>query len=241
MKGKSMKRIGVLLIALMAFGGLTLALQSPDLQQKAAAAKEAAAKNQQALRSYSWTTKTEISVKGEVKNTKIESCQYGPDGKVQKTELGEPQEQQPQQKPRGRRGRRKAKIVAKKAGEMKEEMENAAKLVSGYVPPAAEKIQAAIAANKVSMVPGAGTAAIRFADYVKAGDSLTLTLDAQSKSMQQITVDTYLDEPDDKVTLEVSFQSLPDGTNYASSTVLTIPKDEIEVRIENSNYQKVGS
>ncbi len=91
-----------------------------DAQQKAAAAKEAAAKNQQALRSYAWTTTTKLSLKGEVKNTKIESCQYGPDGKVQKTELSEPPP--PPEKKRGLKG----KIVAKKTGGMKKELEDSA-------------------------------------------------------------------------------------------------------------------
>jgi hypothetical protein len=234
-----MKRIGLTWVALIAFGALALALQNPELQQKAQAAKEAAARNQQALRSYSWITKTELSLKGEVKNTKVESCQYGPDGKVQKTELSEPPDQQPQEKKRGRRGRRKEKIVAKKTGEMKEELQASAALVQSYIPPSAEKLQAAIAAGKVTISPGAGAEAVRFADYEKAGDSLTLTLDSQSKSMRQIAVDTWLDKPENKVTLEVSFQSLPDGTNYAGETVLRIPNDSIEVRIENSNYQKV--
>ena len=229
-----MKRIGLLwIVLLIAFGGVALALQNPDLQQKAAAAKEAAAKNQQALRAYSWITKTELSLKGEVKNTKIESCKYGPDGKVQKTELSEPPP--PQEKKRGLKG----KVIAKKTGEMQEELKASAALVHSYVPPAPEKIQAVMAAGKVTVSPGAGAAAIRFADYEKAGDSLTLTLDSESKSIRQIAVDTWLDKPETKVTLAVSFQSLPDGTNYAAETVLSIPGDNIEVRIENSNYQKV--
>jgi hypothetical protein len=219
---------------LLLFGGLALAAQSPDLQQKAAAAKEAAARNQQALRSYSWIAKTELSLKGEVKNTKIESCQYGPDGKVHKTELSEPPA--PKEKKRGLKG----KVIAKKTGEMKKELEDSAALVHSYIPPAAEKIQAAIAAGKVTITPGGGAAAVRFADYQKAGDSLTLTLDSESKSIRQIAVDTWLDKPDEKVTLAVSFQSLPDGTNYAAETKLSIPGDKIEVRIENSNYQKLA-
>ena len=60
------------------------------LQQKLAAAKQAAALNQKALRSYSWVEKTELSLKGEVKNTKVDMCRYGPDGKVQKTPVVEP-------------------------------------------------------------------------------------------------------------------------------------------------------
>jgi hypothetical protein len=227
-----MKRIGLSCIAVLVFSGLALSLQSPELQQKAAAAKEAAARNQQALHSYSWITKTELSLKGEVKNTKIESCKYGPDGKVQKTELTEPPEQHKQ---RGLKGR----VIAKKTGEMKEELEASAALVQQYVPPSAEKIQAVIAAGKLSIVPGGATSAIRFADYEKAGDGLTLTLDSASKSMRQISVDTWLEKPERKVTLAVSFQSLPDGTSYAASTVLSIPGDHLEVRIENSNYQKL--
>ncbi len=205
-----------------------------DVQQKAAAAKEAAARNQQALRSYSWITKTELSLKGDVKNTKIESCQYGPDGKVHKTELSEPPA--PQEKKRGLKG----KIIAKKTGEMKKELEDSAALAHSYIPPAAEKIQAAIAASKVTITPGPGAAAVRIADYEKAGDALTLTMDSESKSIRQIAVETWLDKPDKKVTLAVTFQSLPDGTNYASETVLSIPGDKIEVRIENSNYQKLA-
>jgi hypothetical protein len=218
----------------MLTGGLALAAQNPELQQKAAAAKEAAARNQQALRTYSWITKTELSFKGEVKNTKIESCQYGPDGQVHKTELSDPPA--PQEKKRGLRG----KIVAKKTGEMKKELENSAALAHSYIPPTGEKIQAAIAAGKLSISPGAGTAAIKFSDYVKPGDSLTLTMDSASKSIQKIAIDTYLDTPEKKVTLNVGFQSLPDGTNYAAETILSIPKDHIEVRIDNTNYQKVA-
>ena len=209
-----------------------------DVQQKAAAAKEAAARNREALRAYSWISTTELSLKGEVKNTKIESCRYGPDGKVQKTELSEPP---PAAEPKrgGRGGRVKEKIVAKKTGEMKEELQAAAALVQSYIPPDPAKIQAVIAAGKVTVTPG-DTTAIRFADYEKEGDSLTLTLDSESKSMRQIAVDTWLEKPEQKVTLAVSFESLPEGTSYAAETVLTIPADEIEVRIENSDYQKIA-
>ena len=99
-----------------------------DLQQKLAAAKEAAARNQQALRSYSWIEKTELLLKGEVKNTKVDSCRYGPDGTVQKTAVVEPP---PPEKKRGLKG----KIVAKKTGEMKEELESAVALVQQYCRP----------------------------------------------------------------------------------------------------------
>ncbi len=39
--------------------------------------------------------------------------------------------------------------------------------------------------------------------------------------------------------MTVNFHSLPDGTHYAAETVLSIPGDKIEVRIENSDYKKL--
>jgi hypothetical protein len=205
-----------------------------DLPQKVAAAKEAAAQNQQALRSYSWVEKTEVSLKGEVKSTTVNSCRYGPDGKVQKTRMSEPPP--PQQKKRGLKG----KVIEKKTGEMKEDMQAAVALVHQYVPPQPEKIQAAMAAGRITAVPGAATTALRIADYAKAGDSLVLTLDSASKGLKGIDVDTWKESPSDKVTLSVQMQSLPDGTSTAGTVVLAIPSSQLQVRITNSNYQKLA-
>ncbi len=49
-----------------------------------------------------------------------------------------------------------------------------------------------------------------------------------------------MDQPSDKVALKVQMQSLPDGTDYAGNIVLSIPSSNIEVRITNSNYQKLA-
>jgi hypothetical protein len=214
------------------------------MQEKVAAAKQAAAQNQQALRAYSWVEKTEIAVKGEVKNTKLQSCRYGPDGKVQKTLLSEPAPAKEESKARGPKGRAKAgmkeKVVEKKTGEMKEDMEAAVALVHQYVPPDPGKIQAAQAAGKITITPGAAGTALKIADYAKAGDSMVLGLDAAGKGLAQLSVDTWKDSPSDKVTLNVRMESLPDGLSHPAAIVLAVPSSKIEVRITNSNYQKLA-
>lgn len=235
-----MKRIALSVLASFVLAGVAVAAQNQELQQKAAAAKQAAARNQQALKSYSWIEKTELSLKGEVKNTKIESCQYGPDGKVQKTELSEPPPPQENESRGGRRHRVKEKIVAKKTGEMKEELQSAAALAHSYVPPDPQKIQAVIAAGNVTLTPSPGTSTLRFADYEKSGDSLTLVLDSEAKALNHVTVASWLDKPENTVTLDVSFQSMPEGVSYASETLLKIPGSNIEVTITNSNYEKIA-
>jgi hypothetical protein len=208
--------------------------ESQDLQQKLAAAKQSAAQNQQALRSYGWIEKVELSLKGEVKNTAINSCRYGADGKVQKTPVVEPP---PPEKKRGLRG----KVIAKKTGEMKAELEAAAALVHQYVPPDPGKMQVVVNAGTASLAQaGPGVVALKFAGYEKSSDSLTLTFESAVKQLRQIDVSTYLEAPGSPVTLRVGMQSLPDGTSYPGSVVLGMPASQIEVRITNSNYQKLA-
>jgi hypothetical protein len=224
--------VGIALAALAFAAGPSARAQ--DLQQKLAAAKESAARNQQALRSYSWLEKTALSLKGEVKSEKVDMCRYGPDGKVQKTPVVEPP---PSQKKRGLRG----KMVAKKTGEMKEELEAAVALVHQYLPPAPDLMQVVMNAGTASIAQaGPGRAALRFPGYVKQGDALTLTFDSSIKALRQIDVTTWLDEPENAVTFRINLQSLPDGTSHPATVVLRIPKQQIDVTITKSNYQKLA-
>ena len=204
------------------------------MQQKLAAAKQGAAANQKALRSSSWVEKTELSLKGEVKNTKVDMCRYGPDGKVQKTPVVEPP---PPEKQRGMKG----KVIAKKTEEMKGELEAAVALVQQYLPPSPDMMQVVMNAGTASLSQaGPGRVTLKFPGYAKANDALMLTFDSNVKAMQQIDVQTWLDAPDNAVTLKVTMNALPDGVSYPGSVLLGIPKSKVEVRITKSNYQKLA-
>jgi hypothetical protein len=205
------------------------------LQQKVAALRESVAQNQAALRQYSWIQKTQLSLKGEVKSTKIESCRYGPDGKVQKTQLSDPVEQK---KKRGLRG----KIVEKKTDEMKDYMERTISLIERYVPPSPDKLKVVVTAGNASLSQaGPDAIQLQFRNYVKSGDAVTFTVDKVAKTIRQLSVNTYLGEQDkDAISLTVNFQTLPDGTNYAAGKVLNVAAKQIVVNIEDSNYKKLA-
>src|SRR5689334_2964098 len=87
--------------------------QNSGLQDKLAAVKQSVTENQQKLHQYQWIETTQLTLKGDQKPPKQDSCRYGPDGQVQKTPLGPPPEQ-----PSGRRF--KEKMIEKKQAEMKE-------------------------------------------------------------------------------------------------------------------------
>lgn len=228
------QRIGYVLAGLVLVGVAWRPIGAQDLQQKLEAAKQAAAANQKALRSYTWLEKTELSLKGEVKATKVDSCAYGPDGKVKKTPVVEPP---PPQQGRGLKGR----VVAKKTDEMKDELEATAALIQQYVPPDPGLMQVVMNAGTASIAQaGPDAVALKFPGYVKKDDALTLTFEKAIKTLRQIDVATWLDEPKNKVTLRVVMQALPDGTSYSSTIVLSIPSSKIEVRVAKSNYQKLA-
>jgi hypothetical protein len=219
--------------------------QQPETakQEKIAALKQSLAKNQAALKQYTWTETTQISLKGEVKKQEQKQCQYGPDGKVQKTPMagGSPGQEQQQQGGGGRReGRMKKHVVEKKVGEMKDYMQRVAALVHEYVPPDPQKIQAAHAAGNVTVTPAQPVSTITIKDYLKQGDSVTLGFDTAAKQLATYNVASYLDNPkDDAVKLAVNFARLPDGTNYAQQTVLDATGKQIQVKVTNSDYKKL--
>ena len=66
------------------------------------------------------------------------------------------------------------------------------------------------------------------------------TFDSTVKSLRQIAVDTWLDEPENAVTLKVTMQPMPEGISYPGTIVFALVKRQLEVRITKSNYQKIA-
>jgi hypothetical protein len=224
---------------LMIIGAITLAItvpaisQNSEVQEKLAAVKQATAENKQKLRQYQWIETTQLTLKGDAKPPTKNSCQYGPDGKVQKTLIGPP----PQQ-PSG--GRAKQKIIENKKEEMKDYMQDVKAVLAMYVPPDPQKMQAAFEAKKVSLNPAGGAVNLVFTDYAQPGDKMTLTFDTATKKITGLNINTYMGKEKDVVTLQVQMGSLPDGTNYEQQTVLNATAKQLVVTTTNSNYQKIG-
>lgn len=206
--------------------------QNGDMQQKLAEVKQAAALNQQALRQYQWTETTQLTLKGDAKPASQKLCQYGPDGQVQKTPIGPPPEQ-----PSG--GRLKQRVIAKKKGEMLDYMDDVKSVLAMYVPPDPQRMQAAFTAGKVSLNPAGGMLNVIFADYAQPGDRMTLTFDSSSKKIVSLSVNTYMGQAKDAVTLQVQMATLPDGPNYAQQTVLNATAKELVVTTTNSGYRRM--
>lgn len=209
-----------------------------ELQQRLAEIKQSSAANQQKLHQYQWTETTDVTLKGEPKPPKQSLARYGPDGKVQKTPIGAPQQQQ--QQAGGRGGRVKQKIIEKKKEEFKDYTDQVKTLLALYVPPDPQHMQQAFQSGKASLNKGSGTADIVFHDYALPGDQMTLSFDTAAKKISTINVKTYMDDPKDAVTLAVQFASLPDGTHYVQKTDLNATAKQLQVTTISSNFQPLA-
>ncbi len=205
-----------------------------DMQARMMELKESMAKNKAALATYTWKETTTISLKGEVKKVQHYQVREGSDGKPQKTSLDPAQA--PQQ-PQG--GRLKQRVVAKKKEEFEDYAEKMKTTAGMYVPPDKDLIQAAYQKGNVAFAPDGGNVKITFTNYVKPGDSMTILFDKAKKQISSISIKTYMDDPSDGLTLNVTFDSLPDGTSHVSSTTVDGQSKELVVASVNGDYQKL--
>jgi len=207
--------------------------QETALQEKLAFVKQAMAQNTQQLHQYQWIETTQLTLNGDQKPSTQDSCQYGPNGQVQKTPIGPP----PQQ-PSG--GRLKQRIIAHEKEEMQQYMGEVKSLLAMYVPPDPQKMEQAHQAGNVSLNPVGSNLNLIFANYAQPGDQMTLTFDTTARKIVSLNINTYMGETKDAVTLQVQMASLPDGTNYAQQTVLNATAKKLQVTTSNSNYQRLG-
>jgi hypothetical protein len=213
--------------------------KSPD--QVLAAIKQSLGASQKQIRQYEWVETTIISLKGEEKARKVQRAYYGADGKLMKVPMGDAPKKEAEQPDRGR-GRRgggnvKERIIENKVEDMQNYMEQAAKLIAQYVPPDPALVQKAKDAGKMAMKPSGKGATAEFSDYLLAGDKLGISLDPAAGRLLGLNVATYLEKPEDKVTLDVAMGTLTDGTVYTAKTTLDAAAKNIRVVIENSGHK----
>ena len=206
--------------------------QNPEVQQKMQAIQQASAANKQKLAMYSWQETETISIKGNVKDTKVYQVQMV-NGVQQKTLVNE----EKAAAPTGRR--MKQKIVADKSAEYKEYGQSIGALAKQYTTPNPDLLKQAKAAGNVSVTPGEGTVSVVIKNYLKPGDSMTMTISEQTHAPVAVQVNSYLSDPSDAVTISAQFAQLPDGTNHVATVNIDGVSKQLTINEQNSNYQKM--
>ena len=173
--------------------------QNPQMLDKLMAIKQAQETNKQKLAQYTWTETETISIKGSVKDTKTYQVQMV-NGQQQKTEISNQKASSG-----GREGRVKEHVVEKKTEEYQEYGQQISALAKQYTTPNPEALMQAKQAGNISIQPGAGTVSLIIKNYVKQGDSMTMTVSEQTHSPVSVQVNSYLSDPKDAVTISAQF------------------------------------
>ena len=190
--------------------------------------------NAQALKTFSHQQRTQLQLKGETKKVILNQIAYDMNGNQQKTLLSE--DPPPGAAPSG--GRLKQRIVEKKTGEFKEMMENIVNLVKSYTELPHDQLQAALQKATFSQGSGdmAGSVQIAMTSVIQPGDSMTIWIDRTAMLYRRAVIaTTYEGNP---VTTTANYAMLPSGQVYMGEAILTYPKKEVVVQIDNSNYQR---
>jgi hypothetical protein len=193
------------------------------------------AENSKKLKQYTYTQKTQVYFKGELRTTKMSQVHFDPttgEKVVVPMDMGDAA-QQPEQ---GRGGRLRERIVEKKRDEMKEYVERLVGLMHQYLPPNPDRIKAAVPRAQMTPPAGGGDAKIALSDYLKPGDTVTFSMNPQAKKLDQIAINSSLDS--DPVFFIVDFARLADDTNYPSMTNIKSEAKGLEIRVTTFDYHK---
>lgn len=210
---------------------LAAATAFSPLQQKVEQAKQLLAENQMQLARYTWQTQETISVNGDVKKQDLYQVVPGPPGSPPvKTLIAQPIDAAGTSRQHGIRHRMEQNFQDYAAA--------VGALAKSYTPLDPAKLKQLYAQGSVALKSAGlpGYSAIVISNYVKPGDSITITFSNKPKALYTIDVSTYLDQPSNAVSMHVRFASLPDGTHYAATTAVIGQSKNLQIVDQNMNY-----
>lgn len=191
---------------------------------------EARKANAALLKQYSWYTRTELFKDGELKDTKVDLVNYGPDGKLQHAEVSN------QSDAKSPRGPLRRAIADDKKNDFKEYMHGLKKLLEQYTLPDAGSVLNFMLAAKVNGPDATGLVSMSGNGVVQPGDSLTIFTDAATRQTRKaVIVTTYQGDP---VNATATFETLPSGLTHVASSELVVPSKKVKVQVQNFNYNK---
>jgi hypothetical protein len=204
---------------------------APQMDQQFAAVQRA---NAEALRQYTWKSRTEIQRAGETKSIQLALMRYDMFGAVQKTPLSSTP--QPQLPARGLRGR----VAQKRKEDFLDTLESLERQAKAYSDLSPDNMRRFVATAIVTPEMGIQQRLLRAngADVVQPGDSLTLWVNAETHKLRKLEVQTTVDRSPMRVVS--AFQDLPSGPTYLARSVIDYPSERLTVIAENFDYQRTG-
>jgi len=211
----------------------------PDEESPRTEFVQAQQANAAALREYTWKSRTELSLKGDVKSVTLEQVRYDLDGRRQKTRIGgSPEPSEDRFNPRGPRvGPVQRIVTAKRKEEFKELMQDLSTLVESYAHPSLETLHAFARQAARTKTLEAGLVRVQARNLNVTGDSMTVWIDPSTSMIRRTEISTVHES--NRVEVAVDYRSLSNGLTYQARTLLRYPYKQMSLTVETYDHQHV--
>jgi hypothetical protein len=172
--------------------------------------------NYRALRDYSWSMRTAVTVQDQQARVTVDKMRYDLDGKLQVTSLGDSGQLTP---------------------ERQQFVDNLARFALSYAEPDQQKFSAFMARAEQWEGKGsnAGITRIDGENLLHNGDSVEIT--SRNGRMDKSKIDASLNGI--PVVLRTEYRALPNnGPQYVARLVADVPSEQLQLTIENFDYIK---
>lgn len=222
-----MKRIALLTMVLVTVCSMqTATAQSPN-QALAASIVSARQKNAVLMKQYSWNCRIEILENGQVKDTRIDLVNYGPNGNVQYSLLND----QGSALPHGFLRRR---LEEKERERTETYIKEVRTLLNEYTLPTSTSVGTFLATATIQPPDANGLLQITGGSVVKPGDTLSLWASAPGGQISRMKAMTFYEG--DEVNVSASFKTLANGLSYMAYATVTIPARNLTIQVQNFDY-----
>ncbi len=206
--------------------------QETDPAQRALKYSEVQQKNTDALKTYSWKTRTVVTKDEKPMMTMLIQARFDAKGKLQHTTISN---ESHVDKKRGVRGKKQKK----KMEELSQLIEAVVRLQGSYVVMSKGQLVDFFenAAFQDGMGDMAGMKRIHGKSVLAAGDELTIWVDPSTGLNQKLTIKAPLDE---KTIVDgtIDYKAIKGGPTTASISVLNISSQKISIKSERFDFIK---
>jgi len=187
-------------------------------------------KNNAALiRQYTWSSKTELIEKDNLKDIRIDRVSYGADGQVKRTllnDFGAPL-------PLGFLRRSMAEADRQKAEKY---MIGLARFVDQYTLPTAAKVLDFVSKANIPSPDANGLLKLNGSSVVVPGDNISLWIEGTTLHTTRMEGSTFFEG--DIVVVTSTFNTLPNGLTYIAYTDATITLKQLRLQVHNYDYNR---
>jgi len=190
---------------------------------------EARKANDTLMRQYTWNSRTELIENGQIKDTRLELCNYLPDGQLQRSLLNDTGASLP-------RGFLRRAIAEDEKKKLEEFLTGLRSFLDQYTLPSAGKILDFMTSATTTGPDANGLVEMTGHNVVSPGDTLSIWTNARTRKTQRILVNGFY--KGDIVTLTGTFNTLQTGLNYLAYAEVTVPAKNMTLQVQNFDYQR---